>query len=86
MEDTIIDTIKKIYNKLFVSMLKDKNIEIKDENDFDELALEVADTYEEYRQDIIDITHVIYKENVSQEEEISILLNTYLYLLEEYNK
>lgn len=83
----VISALKKLFLKLFITMLDFKKDEVREDYknmNYETAALLIPDYYPRYSQDIIDLMHVEFRENYTYLDIINIMLSIYSYLQDTY--
>lgn len=85
----IIASLEEIFQNLFIEMLENKKADVKENFynlDYNNISLVVAKYYPRYRQDIINLTHVEYREENTYLDVINTMLSIYLYISDTYKE
>lgn len=87
--DDVITSLEEIFRKLFIEMLNYKKEEVKEDYinmDYGKISMLTTDYYPRYKQDIINLTHVAYREEKTYLDVINTMLSTYSYILDTYKE
>ncbi len=85
--DEVVQSLEKIYIKLFKVMLDYKKDEVKEDYsnmDYDTIALLIPSYYPRYKQDILNLKHVEFMENYTYLDIINVMLSIYSYMQDTY--
>lgn len=85
--DELINCIDEEFEKLFKKMLDNKRDIVKEDyskKNFDSLSLIVCKYYPRYKQDIVNLNHLIYERTNTVNDVLNSMLSIYEYLSDTY--